>query len=66
MNIKLNNQESKAYIHNLAFIKAFLIKSSIENLCISTKEKNDIFHSILKYLKDNELEGGNLCKKEQK
>lgn len=53
MNIKLNNQESEAYIHNLAFIKAFLIKSSIENLSISVKEKNAILHSILKYLKNN-------------
>lgn len=53
MNIKLNNQGSEAYLYNLAFIKAFLIKTSIENLSIPTKEKNAILHSILKYLKNN-------------
>lgn len=54
MNIKLNNQESEAYLNNLAFIKALLIKTSIEkNSSISIKEKNAVLNSILQYLKDN-------------
>lgn len=53
MNIKLNNQGSETYINNLAFIKALLIKTSIENMPISMKEKNAILDSVLQYLKDN-------------
>ena len=47
MNIKLNYQNSDAYIYNLAFIKALLIKSSIDNMSISSEEKNEFLQSIL-------------------
>ena len=53
MNIKLNYQNSDAYIYNLAFIKALLIKSSIDNMSISSEEKNEVLQSILQYLKNN-------------
>ena len=53
MNIKLNCQGSEAYKYNLAFIRALLIKSSIDNMTISSEEKNKILESILQYLKNN-------------
>ena len=45
MQIKINIKNNKEYIHNLAFIKALLIKESIEKL--------DITNEILEYLKNN-------------
>ena len=39
MQIKINTGNNKEYIHNLAFVKALLIKESIENLDVSYEEK---------------------------
>lgn len=53
MQIKINTENSKEYIHNLAFIKALLIKESIENLDISYEEKVQVKNEILEYLQNN-------------
>ena len=53
MQIKINMENNKEYIHNLAFVKALLIKESIENLGISHEEKVKIKNEILEYLQNN-------------
>lgn len=56
MQIKINTENNKEYIHNLAFIKALLIKESIENLDVSYEEKVQIKNEILEYLQNNYAE----------
>lgn len=51
MKIQLNFPEDKAYISNLAFIRALLIKGTIEKFEISYKEKERIFQEVLEYLR---------------
>lgn len=51
MQIQLNFPESDNYISNLAFIKALMIKKSIEDLDISYKEKELFKKEILETLK---------------
>lgn len=53
MNLIYNYQNSDAYIYNIAFIRALLIKQSINNLQITIEEKEKILASILEYLKKN-------------
>lgn len=53
MQININTGNSKNYMHNLAFVKALLIKESIEKLDISYEEKVQIKNEILKYLQNN-------------
>lgn len=53
MQIKINTKNNENYIHNLAFIKALLIKESIESLDINYKEKVQIKNEILECLKNN-------------
>lgn len=53
MQIKINIENNKEYIHNLAFVKALLIKESIENLDVSYEEKVQIKNEILEYLQNN-------------
>ncbi len=53
MQIKINMKNNKEYIHNLAFIKALLIKENIEKLDISYEEKIQVKNEILEYLKNN-------------
>lgn len=53
MQIEINMENNKEYVHNLAFIKALLIKESIEKLNISYEEKVQIKNEILEYLKNN-------------
>ncbi len=53
MQIKVNMENNKEYVHNLAFIKALLIKGSIEKLNISYEEKVKIKNEILEYLQNN-------------
>ncbi len=53
MNIKYNYQGSDAYIHNIAFIKALLIKCTIDNLPTLPESKEEIMNSVLEYLKSN-------------
>ena len=56
MQIKINTGNNKEYIHNLAFVKALLIKESIENLDVSYEEKVQIKNEILEYLQNNYAE----------
>lgn len=51
MEIKLNFPENDNYISNLAFIKALLIKTIIENLDMNYEEKEKLKESILETLK---------------
>lgn len=51
MQIQLNLPESDNYISNLAFIRALMIKKSIEDLDISYKEKELLKNEILETLK---------------
>ncbi len=53
MQININTENNKEYIHNLAFVKALLIKESIEKLDISYEEKVQIKNEILEYLQNN-------------
>jgi hypothetical protein len=53
MDIKINFTENKSYIKNLAFIRALLIKISIEQLEIEYDEKLKLYEDILEYLKNN-------------
>lgn len=50
MQIKINTKNNANYMNNLAFIKALLIKESIEDLDISYEEKVQIKNEILEYL----------------
>jgi len=51
MQIQFNFPENNNYISNLAFIKALMIKKSIEDLDISYEEKEKIKKEILETLK---------------
>lgn len=51
MQIILNKKNNECYIHNLAFVKAILIKETIEKLNVSDYEKENIRNKILQYLK---------------
>lgn len=51
MEIKLNFPDNNDYISNLAFIRALMIKKSIENLDISYEEKEQLRKDILEILK---------------
>lgn len=51
MQIQFNFPENNNYINNLAFIKALMIKKSIEDLDISYEEKEQIKKEILETLK---------------
>ncbi len=53
MQIKINTENNNEYIHNLAFIKALLIKESIEKLDISYEEKIQVKDEILRFLQNN-------------
>ena len=51
MRIQFNFPENNNYISNLAFIRALMIKKSIEDLNISYKEKEQLKNEILETLK---------------
>ena len=53
MNIKIDNQGSDAYIHNLAFVKAILKKEYVQSLPITKTDKENILKSILQLLKNS-------------
>lgn len=52
MEIKINYPENEDYIDNLAFIKSFFIKKTIENMDITYEEKKEIYNRILEFLKE--------------
>lgn len=45
-------EDDKNYINNLAFIKALMIKHTIETMNISYDKKIEIKEEVLKYLKN--------------
>lgn len=53
MKIKLNFPKDNSHINNLAFIRAILIRDTIENLDITYQEKENLRKEILEYLKKN-------------
>ena len=54
MDIQLNfPNNNNNHISNLAFIRALLIKCTIEKLNISYLEKEELKRKILEYLKSN-------------
>lgn len=50
MEIKINFPENNSHISNLAFIKALMIKKTIDDLKISFEEKEFLRREILEYL----------------
>lgn len=54
MNIKYNYQGSDAYLHNMAYVRALLIKSTINNLYTEIDENNKVTNLVLEYLKTHE------------
>ncbi len=51
MKIKLNFPKDNNHIYNLAFVKALLIHSTIDNLNITYLEKEQLQEEVLEYLK---------------
>lgn len=51
MEIKLELPEGNNYINNLAFVRALMIKYTIESLDISYEEKEQLKKEVLKTLK---------------
>lgn len=51
MKIKLNFPKDNNHIYNLAFVKALLIHSTIDNLNITYLEKEQLQQEVLEYLK---------------
>lgn len=52
MEIILNFPKDNQHIQNLAFIKALLIKGTIESLNISYEEKQQLRKEVLEHLKN--------------
>ena len=53
MNVYYNFPSNNNHINNLAFIRAILIRDTINKLDISSYEKKELKTKILEYLKDN-------------
>ena len=53
MEIEIKNRREENVMQNIAFIKAFLIKKTIDNLKLSYQEKEKIRQKIIKYLETN-------------
>lgn len=51
MEIKINVSEGDNHISNLAFVRALLIKNTIEKLDVNYKEKEELKNKVLEYLK---------------
>lgn len=52
MEIKVNYSDNDNHISNLAFIKSFFIKKTIENMDVTYEEKKEIYNRILEFLKE--------------
>ncbi len=50
MEIEIKNRKEENVKQNIAFIKAFLIKKTIDNLEVSYQEKEEIKKKIIEYL----------------
>ncbi len=53
MKVTINKQGTEAYISNIAFIRALLIKEYIKSLSITKEDKEEMIKSILKLLKNS-------------
>lgn len=53
MNVKINDQGTDAYVYNIAFIKAILIKEYIKNLPTTKDKKDQILKATLQLLKND-------------
>ena len=51
MEVKINFPESNNHISNLAYIKALMIKKTIEDLNISSEEKEKLRKEVLEHLR---------------
>lgn len=51
MEVKINYSEDDNHINNLAFIKALMIKKTIEDLNISSEEKERLRKEVLEHLR---------------
>lgn len=50
MELEIKNRKEENAMQNIAFIKAFLIKKTIDNLEVSYQEKEEIKKKIIEYL----------------
>ena len=50
MEVKINFPENDNHISNLAYIKALMIKKTIEDLNISSEEKEKLRKEVLEHL----------------
>ena len=51
MEVKINFSENNNHINNLAYIKALMIKKTIEDLNISSEEKEKLRKEVLEHLR---------------
>lgn len=51
MEIKINLPKDNIHIKNLAFVRALLIRDTIESLNVSYQEKEKLKNEILEYLR---------------
>ena len=51
MEVKINFPENNNHISNLAYIKALMIKKTIEDLNISSEEKEKLRKEVLEHLR---------------
>ena len=51
INFKYNLPENNAHIENLAYVRALLIKTYIDNLDIEISKKKELYQQILQFLK---------------
>ena len=51
MEVKINFSENNNHISNLAYIKALMIKKTIEDLNISSEEKEKLRKEVLEHLR---------------
>lgn len=50
MEIEIKNRKEESVMQNIAFIKAFLIKKTIDNLEVGYQKKEEIKKEIIEYL----------------
>ncbi len=53
MEIKIDFPKDNSYIKNLAYIRAMLIRDTINNICDTYEEKEKLKKEILEYLIKN-------------
>ena len=53
MSYIINIPKNNAHVYNIAYIRALMIRNTIEKLDVGIKEKGEILKEVLKHLKDN-------------